>query len=66
MDDEQQPGPAGSRWWPVPPRHTPLADGVLDRAWFAGWVAAGLRDLDRYLAKHAAFDAYCRRLDGTV
>ncbi len=39
----------------------PLADGVLDRAWFANWVAAGIRDLERYLGKHAAFDAYCRR-----
>jgi hypothetical protein len=33
----------------------------MDENWLAEWVAFGLRELDAYLRRQAAFDAYYRR-----
>jgi hypothetical protein len=32
----------------------------VDEAWIAEWAAEGIADLERYLAKHAAFAEYLR------
>ena len=37
----------------------PLAQ--IDESWIEEWVSAGLRELERYLQKYAAFEEYCRR-----
>ena len=33
----------------------------IDERWLNEWVAFGMRQLTDYLARHAAFDAYCRK-----
>lgn len=35
----------------------------VDTAWIADWAAEGIRALERYLAKHAAFETYLRDHD---
>jgi hypothetical protein len=38
--------------------HTHLLD--VDELWVAEWAAEGIADLERYLARHAAFAEYLR------
>jgi hypothetical protein len=33
----------------------------MDEDWMAEWVAFGFREMEAYLRRQAAFDAYCRR-----
>ena len=40
----------------TPDTHPQLLD--VDETWVAEWAAEGLADLERYLAKHAAFAEY--------
>ena len=35
----------------------------VDEAWLAEWAAEGIADLERLLAKHAAFRAFLRERD---
>ena len=37
-----------------------LHDG-MDESWLAEWVAFGFREMEAYLRRQAAFEAYCRR-----
>lgn len=41
---------------PIPP---PRAIVVLDERWLAEWFKFGFKEMGIYLAKQAAFDAYC-------
>jgi hypothetical protein len=33
----------------------------FDERWLAEWAAYGIQECEAFLAKHAAFDAYCAR-----
>ena len=37
-----------------------LAQDSMDESWLSDWVAFGLRELEAYLRRQAAFDAYYR------
>ena len=38
-----------------------LVDGYLSDAWITAWAAAGVEEVEEYLSKQAAFEAF---LDG--
>lgn len=40
--------------------HSSLHEG-MDESWLAEWVAFGFREMEAYLRRQAAFDAYYRR-----
>jgi hypothetical protein len=39
-------------------QHTSIEELDVDEAWLREWAAEGLRDLERHLARQAAFAAY--------
>lgn len=36
---------------------------MIDERWMADWVSMGIRELERYLGKHARFEVYCQNHD---
>ena len=40
--------------------HTHLASLDVDEAWIVDWATEGVRAVERYLAKHAAFADFLR------
>jgi len=45
----------------MPPHSQRTTPPAIDERWLDEWVTFGMRQLADYLARHAAFDAYCRR-----
>jgi hypothetical protein len=45
----------------MPPHSQRTTPPAIDERWLDEWVTFGMRQLVDYLARHAAFDAYCRR-----
>ncbi|MGH3071959.1 MAG: hypothetical protein ACRDNB_06775 [Gaiellaceae bacterium] len=43
---------------------THLSSLDVDEAWIVGWADDGIVELERYLAKHAAFADFLRARDG--
>ena len=39
-------------------------DDYLSDAWIVDWADEVVREIERYLAKHAAFDSYADHADG--
>jgi hypothetical protein len=42
------------------PEPCPMA---IDERWFVDWVGFGMLEIAVYLTKHAAFAAFCEKLD---
>lgn len=40
--------------------HTHLSSLDVDEAWIVGWASDGVLEIERYLAKHAAFADFLR------
>ena len=39
--------------------HIDSPRGEVDERWMREWIEFGMKDLGRYLERHAAFDRYC-------
>lgn len=39
---------------------------MIDERWMADWINMGIRELERYLGKHARFEVYCQNHDTEV
>jgi hypothetical protein len=39
---------------------TPRVRAQLDEVWLQAWLRLGFTEIESYLAKHAAFEQYCR------
>jgi hypothetical protein len=46
--------------WNAPMDETHRVRAQLDEVWLQAWLRLGFSELESYLAKHAAFDQYCR------
>lgn len=47
-------------------RELHLVDYYLSDAWIEDWASEVIREVERYLAKHAAFDQFDRRESGAA